>query len=240
MTTYPVATSHGKIKEIFADVFLVTGSVIMAPDLQISRNMIIVREGTSLTLISTVRLDKNGLQALEALGEVKHVVKLGAYHLGDNNGMDDPFYVERYNAKLWAMPDMNHLEGLSTTNLLIPGGELPFKDALMFSYETSKKPEGLLLIKRAGGILISCDSLQNWVEPDEYFSEVAANAMKKFGFFRAANIGPEWRRVCQPKASDFSRVLALGFEHLLPSHGTPILDTAKEEFTDTFSEFFGI
>ena len=235
---YPQATPHGEIKEIFDDVFLVTGSVVMAPGIQLSRNMIIVREDTSLTLISTVRLDDKGLQALDTLGDVKHVVKLGAYHLGDNNGIDDPFYVDRYNAKLWAMPDMNHRQSLSTTNLLTPEGELPFKDVLLFSYETAKKPEALLLINRAGGILISCDSLQNWLEPDEYFSDVAANVMGKAGFFRAANIGPEWLRACEPKASDFSRVLTLEFSHLLPSHGRPIIATAKQEFTTTFSEFF--
>ena len=235
---YPLATPHGKIKEIFEDVFLVTGSVVMAPGIQLSRNMIIIREDTSLTLISTVRLDDKGLQALEALGDVKHVVKLGAYHLGDNNGIDDPFYLNRYNAKLWAMPEMKHSTGLSTTNFLTVGAELPFKDALLFSYETSKKPEGLLLINRAGGILISGDSLQNWLEPDEYFSEVAATAMKKFGFFRAANIGPKWLRACEAKASDFSQVLELEFSHLLPSHGRPIIATAKQEFSATISELF--
>lgn len=238
--TFPDATPHGDIKEVFEDVFMVTGSVVMAPGLQLSRNMIIVREGTELTLISTVRLDEERLQALDKLGLVKHIVKLGAYHLGQHNGIDDPFYVDRYSAKLWAMPDMKHLKSLSTTNLLTPEGELPFKDVLMFSYETSKKPEGLLLINKAGGILISCDSLQNWVEPDEYFSDLAANVMGKAGFFRAANIGPEWRRACEPQASDFSRILALEFSHLLPSHGKPIIDTAKKEFTATFRELYRV
>jgi len=234
---YPQTTPHGEIKQIFDDVFIVTGSVVMAPGIQLSRNMIIVREDTSLTLISTVRLDDKGLRALETLGDVKDVVKLGAYHLGDNNGIDDPFYVDKYNAKLWALPDMKHLQGLSTTNLLTPEGELPFKDAVLFSYETSKKPEGLILINRAGGILISCDSLQNWLEPDEYFSDLAASVMGKAGFFRTANIGPEWLRACEPKAPDFSRVLELEFNHLLPSHGKPIIATAKREFAATFKKF---
>lgn len=239
-TTYPKATPHGHLIEIFEDIFSVTGSVIMGAGLQISRNMIVVREGRSLTLISSVRLDEEGLKALDALGDVKHVVKLGSYHLGKHNGLDDPFYVERYSAKLWAMPNMNHKEGLSTTNQLLPGGKLPFKGASMFSYETSEKPEGLLLIDKAGGILVACDSLQNWLEPDEYFSESAATLMKKVGFFDAANIGPEWFRVCEPKAKDFERLLALEFCHLLPSHGKPIINTAKQEFTVTFSRLLGI
>ncbi len=158
---YPAATPHYKIEEIFEDVFFVTGSVVMAPGFQISRNMIIVRSGTALTLISTVRLDDEGLKALDTLGKVEHVIKLGSYHLGAHNGLDDPFYVDRYDAKLWAMSGMKHIEGLETSYTLINSGELPFKGASIFAFETSKMPEGLLLIDKAGGILVACDSLQN-------------------------------------------------------------------------------
>jgi len=63
--------------------------------------------------------------------------------------------------------------------------------------------------------------------------------MQKFGFIRAANIDPEWRRVCEPQASDFSRILELNFNHLLPSHDRPIIGSAKEEFTLTFNEIIG-
>jgi len=39
-----------------------------------------------LTLINPVRRDEEGLRALEALGEIKHVLRLGPLH-----GMDDAF-----------------------------------------------------------------------------------------------------------------------------------------------------
>ena len=237
---YPLATPHGEIKEIFEDVFLVTGSVVMAPGIQISRNMIILREGKSLTLVSSVRLNDQGLQALDALGKVEHVIKLGAYHLGVHNGLDDPFYVQRYKARLWAMPDMKHKQEIQTTDVLAPQAKLPLKDLVMFKFDSSKMPEGLLLIKRAGGILIACDCLQNWVVEDEFFSEKAAVNMQKAGFIRAANIGPQWYKVCEPEAVDFSRILRMQFSHLVPSHGTPIIDTAKQQFSETFKEMFGL
>ena len=238
--SYPAATEHGQIKKIFEDVFTVTGSVLMAPGIQLSRNMIILRQGKSLTLISSVRLNDQGLQALDALGKVEHVIKLGAYHLGVHNGLDDPFYLRRYSARLWAMPQMQHQQGLATTALLTPAAQLPIKAMVMFEYESSKMPEGLLLLKRAGGILIACDSLQNWVVADQYFSEKAAASMQSAGFIRPANVGPQWYKVCEPKAGDFAKVLQLPFAHLLPSHGTPIIDTAKQQFRETFKEMFGL
>jgi len=235
---YPVATDHGDIKEIFKDVFFVTGSVVMAPGIVLSRNMIILREGKSLTLISSVRLNDQGLQALDALGKVEHVIKLGAYHLGVHNGLDDPFYVQRYNAKLWAMPEMDHKQGLETTVYLTPQTALPIKGLAMFQFDSSKMPEGLLLLERDGGILIACDSLQNWCEIDPFFSEKAAVSMQRAGFIRAANVGPQWYKVCDPQSIEFERILRMPFCHLLPSHGTPIIDTANQQFAATFKAMF--
>ena len=48
--------------------------------------MAIVRDGGSLTLINTVRLDEAGLEAMDALGAVGDIVMLGASH-----GRDDAF-----------------------------------------------------------------------------------------------------------------------------------------------------
>ena len=237
---YPLPTAHSDIQEIFEDVFWVQGSLIMAPGFQISRNMIIVREGDELTLISSVRLNEAGLKALEALGTVKNVIKLGAYHLGAHNGIDDGFYVNQYNAKLWALPHMTHGPDLHSDHLLTEGGELPFSAASLIQYETSSMPEAMILLERDAGILITADSLQNWAQADEYFSEVAAEKMQSLGFIKPANVGPEWRRVCEPKASDFVKVLQLRFKHLMPSHGTPVINTAKQQYAATFKALFNI
>lgn len=38
--------------------------------------MVVIRDGNNPTLVNTMRLDKAGLTALDALGTVKNIVKL--------------------------------------------------------------------------------------------------------------------------------------------------------------------
>ena len=45
-------------------------------------------------------------------------------------------------------------------------------------------------LSRHGGILTSCDSLQNWVGADDYFDEASAAMMQAGGFFHPDNMGP--------------------------------------------------
>lgn len=236
---FPPATPHGEIAEIFPNVFHVTGSVDMVPGMRISRAMTILREGDALTLISSIRLSEDGLNRLDALGKVENIVKLGGYHLGAQNGLDDPFYTGRYGAQLWALAGMEQKGGLSPDHILQVGGEMPVLDLSLFAYETSNLPEAMFLLDREGGILITADSLQNWAEPDAFFSEIAAKRMDRAGFFKPANIGPEWLRFCAPDPHEFHRVEALNFQHLLPSHGTPLLHRAKAALSETFSTTFG-
>ncbi len=229
---------HGEIEQVFPDVFFVTGT--SRPDfgggpLQFSRNMTIVRDDGVLTLVNTVRLSDEGLAQLDRLGRVANVVKIGAFH-----GIDDAFYLERYGAKQWALPGAEHFAGHATDEELLPGGPMPVEGASVFVFETANKPEGLLCLDRDGGILISCDSLQNWAEVDEYFDDETAKKMGEMGFIQPANIGPGWRQFCEPKASDFARLKALSFRHLLPAHGTPLRDHAHEQLCATFERVFKV
>ena len=238
MSELPPALPHGRLEEVLSGVFFVTGTTrpkFMGKQWQFSRNMTVLCEGDSLTLVNTVRLDDAGLAALDALGKVEHVVKLGAFH-----GLDDAFYVGRYQAALWALPGMEHEHGLETTHPLTVGGATPVTDASLFVFETSSKPEGVLLVDRDGGILISCDSLQNWVEPDEYFDEPSAKMMGDQGFFRPANVGPGWKMSCEPKADDFARLKRLSFRHLLSAHGVPLKDQAHQQLSATFADLYGV
>ena len=235
MTEHTPVMPHGEIEEIFPDIFFVTGTSrpkFDGVDFQFSR---IVRDGSALTLVNTVRLNDAGLASLEALGKVANVVKLGAFH-----GIDDGFYRERYGATQWALPGAEHFAGHATDQELRPGGPMPVAGASAFVFETSTHPEGLLCLERAGGILISCDSLQNWAEPDAYFDDATAIRMREIGFIQPANIGPGWRRASAPEAADFARLKQLSFRHLLPAHGTPIRDTAHEQFAATFAREFQV
>jgi len=238
MATFPPALRHGSIEEVFPGVFFVSGAmetVLQEMAWKFSRNMTLVRDGERLIIVNSVRLDDAGLAALEQLGRVTDVVRLGALH-----GRDDPFYVDRYGADYWAMPGMEHESGLQATRTLTPEGPLPISDASLFEFKTTRIPEGILCLNRDGGILIACDALQNWLVPDEYFSDTSRELMQQMGFFTRANLGPVWVQRATPAADDFARLKALSFRHALCGHGEPLIDTAHEDFSATFNRLFGV
>lgn len=221
------AWPHGAIKEILPDVFFVMGTNkthYNGVDLQHSRNMIIIRDGNQLSLINTVRLDDNGLAVLDALGKVENVIRIGAFH-----GRDDAFYLDRYHAKYWTLKGITNENHRSTDIELLPNSPMPFSDCSLFVFETSVHPEGILHIAREGGILITCDSIKNWLSADQFFSAETAKLYEEQGFFGTASISSVWKQACNVKAFDFDRLKSLQFRHLLSAHGEPLLNTAYEE-----------
>jgi hypothetical protein len=238
MGKYHDVMPHGPIREVLKDVFFVTGTMkneFFGSMWQFSRNMTIVREDGKLTILNSVRLNDEGLAELDRLGQVVNVVRLGDMH-----GVDDPFYVDRYKAKFWALPDMKTQEGLPIDQPLTEGGELPFKNAALFVFKTTKRPECIIRLDRDGGIMIACDSLQNWVAPDEFFAPETVETMQKMNFFRTAGLGPAWMYESEPKAPDFVRLKEISFKHALCGHGDPLLHHAGEEFQATFKQMFDI
>lgn len=238
MDQFQPALPHGSIEEVFPDLFFVSGAmetVLQDMDWRFSRNMTVVRDGERLIIVNSVRLGEEGLAELDRLGQVTDVVRLGSLH-----GRDDPFYVDRYKANYWVMPGMEHETGLKATGTLTPDGPLPISDASLFEFKTSKIPEGILRIDRAGGVLIACDALQNWLAPDEYFSDSSQELMQNMGFFTPANLGPVWVQAATPEGEDFARLKELSFKHALCGHGEPLRDTAHEDYIATFSRMFGV
>lgn len=238
MAEFKELMPHGELQEVFPDVFFVTGTTkpsFAGVDWQFSRNMTVVRDGDVLTLVNTVRLDDPGLAKLDSLGKVTNVVKLGAFH-----GMDDHFYLDRYEAKQWALPGSEHDGGQKTDVELKVGGEMPCVGCSLFVWETSAQPEALLLLEREGGIVIACDSLQNWVEVDQFFDQATGERMSQIGFIKPANVGPGWRQACNPEAPDFKRLKGESFKHLMPAHGVPIKGDAHDQFAATFAREFGV
>jgi flavorubredoxin len=138
------------------------------------------------------------------------------------------------------LPGMQHEHGLTADKELTAGGQMPFLGCSLFVFRTTKLPEGILHIDRAGGVLVTCDSLQNYLKPDEYFSEESRKVMTDMGFFQPANLGPLWMQVNEPKEQDFIRLRELEFRHVLPGHGSPLRDTAKDSYAARFRGVFGI
>jgi hypothetical protein len=238
MVQFPPALSHGSIEEVFPDVFFVSGSmetVLQDMEWKFSRNMTVVRDGGRLIIVNSVRLNEEGLAELDRLGRVTDVVRLGSLH-----GRDDPFYVDRYGAEYWAMPGMEHETGLQASRTLDTDAPLPISDASLFAFRTTQIPEGIFNLERAGGILIACDALQNWLAPDEYFSDKSRELMQQMVFFTPANLGPVWLQRATPEGDDFARLKTLSFKHALCGHGEPLRDTAHEDYSATINRLFNV
>ncbi len=236
MSEHPAAEPHGPVEEFADGVFWVRGSVRMGPGMRIGRSMVIVRSGDELTLVSAVRLSAEGEAKLERLGKVKNVVKIGHAH-----GMDDAYSLERFGAQYWSLPGGARPKDPKPDRELTPES-LPFEDAELFAFEKTVAKEAALLVKRDGGILLTCDSVQNW--PDTTGCSVAAKLVARLMGFtsRRAQIGPPWRKGMTPKGdtlrSDFERLAALDFRHLIGAHGAPLRDTAKEDLAATIQVTF--
>lgn len=238
MEQFSPALAHGHLEPVFQDIFFVTGAmetVLQDLDWCFSRNMTVVREGERLIVINTVRLDETGLAELERLGQVTDVIRLGALH-----GRDDSFYVDRYQARYWTLPGLANDNTLAVTHTLSEEGPLPISDASLFEFQTTRLPEGILHLKRDGGILIACDALQNWISDDEFFSDVSRDRMQEMGFFTPANLGPVWCQAAAPGGEDFLRLKTLNFKHALCGHGEPLRETAHEDYSATFNRLFGV
>jgi hypothetical protein len=235
----PPAWPHGDIQEIFLDLFFVTGTNKIqheGANIQTSRNMTIIRSGSELTLINTVRLNDDGLKKLDQLGRVTHIVRIGAFH-----GRDDAFYKSQYpKALLWTLKGMFYENGLKSDRELTPDGPMPFPGCSLFVFETSILPEGVLHIEREGGILLSCDSIQNITDTDRFYSPETAKSFQDQGLVKPANISPIWLGATQTKSTNFHKLLkTMHFRHLITAHGELLMNVAYEQVSTTVKRVFG-
>ncbi|MFZ5476780.1 MAG: hypothetical protein ACOZNI_08405 [Myxococcota bacterium] len=230
---HPPAHPHGALREVLPGVWFVTGTVAMAPGMRFSRNMTVVRDGERLVVINSVRLSEEGLKGLDALGKVTDVIRLAGFH-----GSDDAFYKERYGAKVWAIAGQRYTAGFDPdvpevyfeADVAIDASTpLPLPDATIYLFGT-KPPEGMLLLAREGGVVVSGDCLQHWAATDPYFSVLGTLMMKAMGFIRPHNVGPGWLKQAKPAAAELRGVLDLPFQHVLPAHGEPVLGDARTSY----------
>jgi len=209
---------HGNVEEIAEDIFMLRGSIKMNSLLRLTRNMGIIRNGDELSLINPVRVSAKVEAQIAKLGQIKHVIRLGCFH-----GADDPYYVEKFGALMWAQ--------LGGTTYTVPKidkeldsvAPLPFDNAEIFEFAGTTQPESALLIKRGTGILFTCDAIQNY--GDYSYNNIVAKILMPFiGFPRTTIIGPIWLKYQTPEDEtlepEFRRLLGLKFDRLLAAHGT--------------------
>lgn len=234
--TFPRALPHGPIEQVFDDVFVVQGAVGLPIPLpaRMTRTMTIVRQGDALTLFNSMRLSRAGLRNLDAVGRVTSVVRIGGFH-----GRDDGFFRDRYGAKILAIKGHKYTRTLrsdaSTPGYLEPdvhlesGATLPIDSASLVVLGGTP-PEGVVLIGREGGILLTADALQNVPEPDAFVNFLGRTLMKRAGFFQSYGLGPGWLKASNPPLPDIVGLLDLPFEHVLPGHGRPVIGRARERY----------
>tara|TARA_R110000850_G_scaffold259541_1_gene386609 strand:- start:555 stop:1259 length:705 start_codon:yes stop_codon:yes gene_type:complete len=232
---YPPAYPHDELKLLYPDVYLLHGSIRMGPGMRMNRNMVVLRNGRDLALVNPVRMDDDGLAKLDALGDVKHILRLGDFH-----GLDDRFYVDRYESDFWAQDGQATYKLPRATKIITSTTEAPFPNSEFFIFKSATFPEAALLLKEHG-LLITTDSVQyhsDW----SYFSWLTKTAFKLLGFKIGTNIGPPWVKRVTAKGSslepDFEKLLLLDFDSVIAAHGSLLKIGAKEALTEEINRIF--
>jgi hypothetical protein len=234
--TFAPSYPHDPIETISDTIYMARGSIKMNPIIRITRNMAIIRHGAELTLVNPIRLNEHGLSQLDGLGQVKHVLRLGALH-----GIDDPFYMARYSPEFWCQQGGTTYTEPKVDHALSEGGELPFPNAVSFCFDGTNQPEGALLLSSGDGLLLTTDSIQNY--GDYSNNNLPARLMLPFlGFPKTTLVGPIWLKLMTPEGgslkSEFERLLSLKFDGLLSAHGTLLRTGAHQAVSAAVDKAF--
>lgn len=239
--TYPDPLPHDLPLQLDEDLFVVHGCVKPNPVVRFTRNMAVVRQDNELTLINPVRMNEAGLQALQKLGEIKHVLRLGPMH-----GMDDEFYVQTYEAQFWSFTDGVTYTTPAIDHPLSEGCALPFDKAQLFAFKHMNETEGAIVLQRQpSNVLLTCDGVQSYATPPHtpHTNRFTRFMMPFIGFPRKTLIGPVWiKLLVADKAgieAEFKRLLELDFDRLLAAHGTFLAANAHAEVRQAFDDMFG-
>lgn len=135
---------------------------------------------------------------------------------------------------------MQHENNRVTDIEFIPNDKIPFSHCALFVFETATYPEGILHIAEEGGILITYDSVKNWLSADQFFSPETAKLYEEQGFFGSASISKVWKQACNVNVSDFIKLTSFSFCHLLSAHGEPLLNDAYVRLTESVKQEFNL
>ncbi len=246
--TYPSALPHDLPKQIAENVFVVHGCVKPNAVVRFSRNMAIVRDKGELTLINPVRMDEAGLVELDKLGKVAHVMRLVPSH-----GMDDPFYVDRYDAEFWSLEDGTIYNEPKITQPLIEGGALPFSNAKLFVFKHLHQSEAAIFLPpsltgeegsekgREKGLLLTGDAVQSYASYP-HTNWLARKVLPLIGFTQETIIPKMWIKMAvedqEGIKAELKRLLELDFDQLLAGHGTFVEKNARAEVQRAFDNKF--
>lgn len=232
---YPPASAHDPITEILPNVYLVHGSIKIGPAMQMNRNMLIIKQGTELTLINSVRLHNQELKKLDTLGQVKNLIRLGDFH-----GLDDAFYLDRYHPEFYCQNGQSTYPSPAPTFIIDHLSRPPIDDSEFFIFTSAKYPEAALLLKQHR-LLITTDSVQ-YLADWSYTSTLTRVVLWFMGFKLGLQIGRPWlKRVTQNTdgmRADFAKLLTLDFDSLIAAHGSLLPQNAKALLAEEVAQVF--
>ena len=235
MNKYAAVMDQDELVEIFRDVYLLRGSIRIGPFLRMNRNMVIVRQGSELTIINAVRLNEHNHEKLNALGTVKHIIRLGDFH-----GLDDQYYLDTYQADFWSQKQHQTYAELIPNQIIETSVQPPLVRSQFFVFQSAKFPEAALLLKDQQ-LLITTDSVQYW-DDWKHTSLISQWILSLMGIRLGLFIGGPWlKRVSLKKGSlkhDFEQLLDLDFQHLVAAHGNVLNDDAKFRLAQVVAQNF--
>uniref|UniRef100_A0A7R9Z1L1 Metallo-beta-lactamase domain-containing protein n=1 Tax=Chlamydomonas euryale TaxID=1486919 RepID=A0A7R9Z1L1_9CHLO len=237
----PKPQGNGPLVEVFPDVWAVEGRVTMGPGMSITRNMTIIRQGSELAIVNSVRLMPKEEKELEQLGTVKHLVRLCEDH-----GMDDPYFAERYKPTVWVSGEgmgWSKEAGLKAEKVLGKDGA-PFPELIepvIMSKDYLKVPgDASLIVKKQKGILVASDSImcygnrkQDLKLSNQQDSLMAKPVLWMMGFSGRIITPPLFfkHHSCNGQASgvmpELKKLAAADWDAIIPCHGLVIKDGAK-------------
>jgi hypothetical protein len=224
------AAPHGPLREVRDNTFVVTGAMKVGP-FQMTRNMTVVRRGSELTLLNSVRLGDDGEKELAKLGTVKTVVRLGWFH-----GIDDPYYEARYQPRFLAGKRVVPVN-VKNSEELVDGKVEDF--GTTFVFKGGNYDEGCVLVD---DLIVTCDSIQNQADT-EGFNFGGKLMARMFGLHGGVIVAGTWLKRMGGAArvrSDFARLTSLPFHHLVSGHGAPLVDgTAKAKVAQAIAKGAG-
>jgi hypothetical protein len=220
------------------------------------RNMVIIRQTGSrdLTLIHAIRLNQEGEEFLQQLGDVSRVIRLACITTS-TSAQHDLYYKYHYGAQLWGPPLPSTLTNSSEIDasltfeyisavdrILSEESILPIAHSKLFSFRSSSYPELAILIQSpkqaknpmysssSGGILITAEALQN--QKENYLLTMSSRTVLNLSGMMESIVvvPPKWLRsqqdhVCQRAVKKKKVNLRADFDRLLRLDFTQLISS---------------
>eukprot|EP01128_Nolandella_sp_AFSM9_P011712 TRINITY_DN8642_c0_g1_i1.p1 TRINITY_DN8642_c0_g1~~TRINITY_DN8642_c0_g1_i1.p1 ORF type:complete len:301 (-),score=56.84 TRINITY_DN8642_c0_g1_i1:50-952(-) len=247
--SYLPAEPNGLLTEPFPNIFYIDSERSMAPSMVLLRSMIVIRNAKNeLSLINSIRLSSATEQQLLELGDIKYVIRLGAFH-----HRDDRYYVDTFGAEYWSLEGLVEYDeseaekpGASAHSQVVMEPDVIYGETTKFPFDVvqaivfrTKLPECVLIVKNpeGGNVLLTADAVQN-SQSDPRASFQTKVFCHLFGFYGRSVIGPGWLwgnyydddYTGPSVADDFERVLAADWTNLLSGHGVPGTDGQSKKY----------